>query len=406
MSDSRTEAGARSPEVDAYFPTARLVLYVVPIVPLLLFFPFRPLQWVSMLAVLFLLVAALLSGLSYRGVAARAVMPVTYSYPGDEVAMEFVITNHAPVPAVNLGITVFTPSEIPGQQKVQGLLSLAGRSDDRFAARIRMTRRGEYGLPLFMLEGSDPFSVFPWRISLRNACTLVVYPTIHHGVLVPKRGIPGGTIRVQDRIYEDVNRIGSIRDYIPGDDIRRIHWKASAKSGELRTSELIPALDAPSVVLLDMDAAAYPTRYRYARIERSVEVAASLVHALGESGQRVGLIANGLDGGRHPVIPPSGHHASAALALRVLARITADADTDDPISVFLGAGLSLQAGMRCYVVSPRHPDVLAPQLTHPTMVALKPAYCHLTSRRDSVSGGLPIDYYPLEESKELFDRAG
>ena len=110
------------------------------------------------------------------------------------------------------------------------------------------------------------------QVTLRDVCTLVIYPTIHRASFIPDRGFPGGSIRVKSRIYEDNTRIGSIRDYIPGDDIRRIHWKASAKTGQLRTNQLLSALDAPAVILLDLDASVYPRRYRYEHIERAIEI--------------------------------------------------------------------------------------------------------------------------------------
>jgi uncharacterized protein (DUF58 family) len=244
--------------------------------------------------------------------------------------------------------------------------------------------------------------MFPWRKSLRNVGRLVVYPSIHHGLFVPERGVPSGAIRVVNRIYEDVNRIGSIRDYIPGDDIRRIHWKVSAKCGELRTAQLLPAMDAPAVVLLDMDTAAYPSRYRYDHIERAVEVAASLVYALGRTDQRVGVVSNGLDGGSHPIIPPAGHGESAALALRVLARIAPSRDVRDPVSMFLDARFSMQAGMGCFVVTSRPPRALAAQMTHPTVAALRPTYYHLGDRRQPAAGRLPLTYRFLSDPKELF----
>ena len=390
---------------EGVFPKYRIYWYLLPGILLFLFLPFRFVQWVSILAILFLLVSYATSYLLYRGIKVTVLAPVTYGYRDQDVTTRFIIHNAARFAAVNLGISVFTPSQIPGQQKVLGLLSVAGRSQSVFDVTIRMSGRGEFSLAPIVLEGSDPFSIFPWRIVVRDIARLVIYPHIHHGRFIPKRGIPGGSIRVFDKMYDDVNSIGSIRDYIPGDDIRRIHWKASAKSGELRTAQLLPSMNAPAMVLLDLDSSAYPRKYRYLFIERAVEVAASIVHLFGSMNQQIGLVSNGFDAKSHPIIPPKSVSHSASLALRILARITPSTDAIDPISLFLDARFSTQPGLGCFIISGRSPVELASQLTHPTFAALKPRYIHIAEKRQPSTEGLSIDYLFIDEPQELFNGA-
>ena len=388
------------------FPAYRVIWYLTPGVILFLFFPFRLVQWISILAVLFLLISYTASYLLFRGISIAAGQPSSYGYPHDSLVIEFRIENPSLFPAVNLGVSVFTPSPVSGQQKQLGLLTVSGRSAADFAIAIRMDRRGEYDVAPVVLQGSDPWSIFPWRIVHRDIARLVIYPSIYHGGFTPSRGIAGGSIRVFDRMYADVNSIGSIRDYVPGDDIRRIHWKASAKSGELKTSQLLPTMDAPVVVMLDFDSATYPQRYRYSFIERAIEIAASVVYTSGERHQRVGLVSNGLDGDNHPIIPPSGRTASSWLALRVLARIGASQNARDPVSLFLDARIAIQPGMTCVVVSPKTPSLLSAQLTHPTIAALSPIYFHVSDKPEPANAALRIKYRFAEKPQEMFIDVG
>jgi uncharacterized protein (DUF58 family) len=396
-----TSSSLRPTTGDGSFPKYRLYVYLAPSIFVFLFFPFRLLQWISLLAIAFISGACGLSYLVYRGTKVAARSPLIYSHRGDEVLIELEVCNRAPVAAVNLGITLFTPSERTGEQKIQGLLSLPPKGSERFTARITMTRRGEYSISPVILEGSDPFSLFPWRSSFRDIASLVVYPSIHSLDAVPKRGIPGGPIRVTDRLYEDPSRIGSIRDYIPGDDIRRIHWNATARLGSLCTVLYLPAMDSPVVVILDLSSPAYPDRFRYSRLEFAVEIAASLVHSLGNASRRVAFVSNGFDGTGRPVIPPEGQIGSAALALRVLARITPDDTTTDPVSLFLSSAIPVRTGMGCFIISPRPPSDLAPQLAHPSMVTLRPVYFHLGDRRRPPEPGTKIEYRFVDDPKEL-----
>ena len=43
----------------------------------------------------------------------------------------------------------------------------------------------------------------------------------------------------------------SVRDFVPGDSLRNIHWKSSAKSGQLRTKEFYREVDSGSVMFID-----------------------------------------------------------------------------------------------------------------------------------------------------------
>jgi uncharacterized protein (DUF58 family) len=384
------------------FPSLRLVWYLALPTLLFLFFPFRALQWVSLAFIILTIGTFAASYLLFRGIEVKALVPVTYGYRFDEIAIEFEVWNGTPLPAINLAITLFTPSEIPGKQKAQRMFTLRRASRERFTARFPMSRRGEFSVSPFVIEGSDPFGFFPWQVSFRDLCRLVVYPSIHHGLIVPRRGVPGGSIRVHRKLYEDVNRVASIREYRSGDDLRRIHWNATAKSGTLEVREFVKAMDAPVMILFDLDASVYPLRYRHERIETAVEIAASLVHSLTESNRPVALVSNGLDGGDHPVLPTAGHRESAIAALRVLARIAASYEATDPLRMFLEAGLPAQPGMGCFIITPRQPGTLARELMHPSIASLDPVYLHLDDRPAPPAAGLRLTYRKIDEPRELF----
>ena len=364
-------------EREGRFPKLRIIWFLIPTLIVFLFFPFRIMQWLSLLAFFLLVGTYAFSFILYSSIGVSAQMPVTYGYRGQELGFSIDVINESRLAAVNLALTVFTPSEIQSQLKAQALLTVRGRDRERFRIPLEMRRRGEYSISPVILDGCDPFGLFPWQVRFRGVCTLVIYPTIHRAAFKPERGFPGGSMAVQNRIYEDSTRIGSIRDYMPGDDLRRIHWKASAKTGELRTNQLLFALDAPAVILLDLDVESYPRRYRHEHIERAVEIAATLAHRYGLLKQRIGFVSNGSDGGSPPVVPPQGTESSGPLLLRILARIQPGRGGADPVSAFLAAGFAVQAGMSCLLITPRSPEFYAAQLHHPRLVALRPFFFHL-----------------------------
>jgi len=87
----------------------------------------------------------------------------------------------------------------------------------------------------------------------------------------------------------------SLRDYRPGDDLRRVHWRTSARRAELMVRQDERAARRPVTVLLDLpddDATA----------EWSISAAASVALALLRSGHRVRLLGGGVVG------PVTDHH--------------------------------------------------------------------------------------------------
>jgi uncharacterized protein (DUF58 family) len=185
---------------------------------------------------------------------------------------------------------------------------------------------------------------------------------MHRLELPNRKGLPAGNLPTPDRIYEDVTRYRSLREYIPGDDVRRIHWKASARLGSLHTVEYVPALFFPLVVLLNLSLEDYPEKNRYSLIERGVEMAASLVAHFVGLDQEVGLISSGALRPSAPadegsattqvVVAPAGGYGQAVALLEVLARITPAAGNAS-FARLLQGGTRLATGTRLCVVSPR-----------------------------------------------------
>jgi uncharacterized protein (DUF58 family) len=74
-----------------------------------------------------------------------------------------------------------------------------------------------------------------------------------------------------------------IREYRQGDDVRRIHWRSSAHSGQLMVRREERAWDPSATVLIDNRARGYSTRAHDERLEWAVSAAASIaVHLLAD----------------------------------------------------------------------------------------------------------------------------
>jgi uncharacterized protein (DUF58 family) len=91
----------------------------------------------------------------------------------------------------------------------------------------------------------------------------------------------------------------ALRDYVLGDEARNVHWRSSARSGRLVVKQKVAAAVDGTLLVLDVDVAAYPSveafgdGFREERFEEAVEVIASLCRSRAADGQRVRLATTG-----------------------------------------------------------------------------------------------------------------
>ena len=112
-----------------------------------------------------------------------------------------------------------------------------------------------------------------------------------------------------------------IREYLQGDDVRRIHWRSTARAGQLMVRREERARDPLVTVLLDNRARSYGGRAGEQRFEWAVSAAASLCVHLLAGGFEVRLVL--ADGS--VLRPPRGGTASSDMVLERLAVIETDA---------------------------------------------------------------------------------
>ncbi|MGW5052383.1 DUF58 domain-containing protein [Actinokineospora sp. NPDC004072] len=131
--------------------------------------------------------------------------------------------------------------------------------------------------------------------------------------VLPVRGLPAGARRGQVGADERVERGGTdlvgLREYVPGDDLRRLHWATSARTGTLMIREDADPARPHLAVLLDDREPAHTAE----SFEEAVEVAASLVASAAAAGHPVRLLSasGSVD---VEVLEPDAAEALAALA--------------------------------------------------------------------------------------------
>jgi uncharacterized protein (DUF58 family) len=150
-------------------------------------------------------------------------------------------------------------------------------------------RRGALQVGPLAIAQRDPFGLWEARRPIGDTVTLLVQPRIHS--IGAGRG---GRTRHLDGPISDMAPRGtstfhSLREYTSGDDIRRVHWKTSARTGTLMVREHVDTGLPSRVVVLDTRTSVYAGD----QFEEAVDVAASVVSAAQDRGFPVRLITSG-----------------------------------------------------------------------------------------------------------------
>ncbi|HEV7711715.1 MAG TPA: DUF58 domain-containing protein [Asanoa sp.] len=177
---------------------------------------------------------------------------------------------------------------------------------------VPTTRRGVVRVGPLRVARRDPLGLVTAARSHGGTGTVWVHPRIH-----PLAAVPAGAMRSLDGRVDSVPHgtitFDSLREYVVGDELRRVHWRTSARIGELMVREQLDTSLPKLVVLLDNRATAHPDRAggEAPSFEAACEAAASVVTAAAREDVDVTLLL--VAGGTAPAPHPLDRLAEAEL---------------------------------------------------------------------------------------------
>jgi uncharacterized protein (DUF58 family) len=220
---------------------------------------------------------------------------------GERFAVQVDVHNRGLLPVLWMRLAETIPAELASGRAFRWVLSLLPRERVRLTYNLAGRRRGYYTLGPLATEGGDLLG----SASYQNRCCdddfVIVYPKI-----VPLRSLdlpsqsPFGILPSRERLFEDPTRIRGVRDYQPGDSLRRMDWKTSARVGSLQVRRFEPAIALETAIFLNLDGADYIAAERLMSTELGVVIAASISVHLIEKRQAISLVTNGRDPLREP----------------------------------------------------------------------------------------------------------
>jgi uncharacterized protein (DUF58 family) len=144
-------------------------------------------------------------------------------------------------------------SGLHGSRGSRVLTLIGGRKTRSYVSRTRLTHRGAYPLGPTVLHSGDPFGFFPVSQSFPFRQTLTVYPRVVDIFAFPSPAglLPGGEA-IRKRSQQITPNAATVRDYVNGDPMSRIHWASTARRDKLIVKEF--ELDPLAEVWLFLDA--------------------------------------------------------------------------------------------------------------------------------------------------------
>jgi uncharacterized protein (DUF58 family) len=217
---------------------------------------------------------------------------INRAFTGDRVEVRLTVRNGGWLPLLWVEIDESMPLNLRAAPFERRVIGLGSHETWTTEYALLCQRRGRYAIGPTTLRTGDPLGLARHQLTLGEREELIIYPRI---VPLAQLGLPTrsplATLPTSSPIFEDTSRLLSVRDYRRGDPPRRVHWRATARTGQLVVKQYQPAIARETMICLDLNEEGYPTaRYRHDAIELAIVVAASLAnHAIVREGLPVGL---------------------------------------------------------------------------------------------------------------------
>jgi uncharacterized protein (DUF58 family) len=281
-----------------------------------------------------------------RGVRADYRVTNPRTHVGEVLQAVYRIENHDrfPKPWIECWNESTMPSGLPGR-----VVGIKARTTRQWLAKVTVTRRGSYRLGALRLRTGDPFGLFSTDMVVGQPTSVVVFPRVvalPHWRLPPSP-IDGTTPARRRHEAAAAPLVSTVRPYVHGDAINRIHWLSSARHGELHVKELDLEQAADLWILLDLDRGVHAGIGPDASVETAVSIAASVALRTLADNRSVAMTASARRIQVHQ--PDRGPRVEQKL-LHLLANVQADGTT--PLAEVLAATVpQLRRGMTLCIVT-------------------------------------------------------
>jgi uncharacterized protein (DUF58 family) len=265
---------------------------------------------------------------------------------GDRLRVTYTLRNTSRLP--KLWLEIFNPSSLPAGLPGRAM-SLGPASERSWLVRTPLTRRGQFRVEPLQIRTGDPFGFFESSAAVGTGVSVTVYPRIE---ALPLWKLPAATIdgshASPERTLQTTPLATTVRPWAPGDAFNRIHWRSTARHGEIQVKEFDLEQTADAWIILDLDRSAQVGWGDESTVEVAIRAAAAIADRAIRENRSVGLTVNAH---RLTQLPPDRGGRQHLKIMQVLAAV--DGDSTTPLSeVLVQTVQRIRRGMTAVVITP------------------------------------------------------
>ena len=195
--------------------------------------------------------------------------------------------------ALPVGLLQFEDAVPPqlGRRPRFSVHRFAGPWDRRITYPLMGLARGRFAVGPLIVHAADPFGMARLDTSVTGTDEVMITPQVFP---LPQLTTSGGAGAAGDTTPQHIGHLGQddvlVREYRPGDDVRRVHWRSTARWGQLMVRREEQAWEPSATVLLDNRAGHHDGTGRDGSFEWAVSAAASVCSHFIGAGYRVSLL--------------------------------------------------------------------------------------------------------------------
>src|SRR6187399_168613 len=269
-----------------------------------------------------------------------------HGHVGDRMRVTYTLRNASRIP--KLWLEIHNPTTLPGGLPGRAI-TLAGRTERSWLIRAPLSRRGHFRVEPLHIRTGDPFGFFEASATVGQGISIVVYPRIEP---LPRWRLPAAALEGSHaspvRTLQTTPMATSVRPYAPGDAMNRIHWKTTARHGEIQVKEVDLEQTADAWIILDLQRAVQAGRGDESTSEAAIRVAAAVADKALQENRAVGLTVNV---GRTAFLPPDRGGRQHLKIMQLLAAVEADGNAPLVETLIATVG-RLRRGMTAVIITP------------------------------------------------------
>jgi uncharacterized protein (DUF58 family) len=269
-----------------------------------------------------------------------------HGHVGDRMRVTYTLRNSSRIPKPWLEI--HNPTTLPGGLPGRAI-TLGARAERSWLIRAPLTRRGHFRIEPLHIRTGDPFGFFEAAATVGQGVSVVVYPRLEP---VPMWRLPSASLEGShaspERTLQTTPLAMTVRPYAPGDSMNRIHWRSTARHGEIQVKEFDLEQTADAWIILDLQRSVQTGRGDESTSEAAIRAAAAIADKAISENRAVGMTVNA---GRTAYLPADRGGRQHQKIMQLLAAV--DADSSTPlVETLIGSVGRLRRGMTAVIITP------------------------------------------------------